>query len=192
MLEAVATFRFTPEYQYKRIVFVFSGHGRSDSVCTHTGDIPIAGIMDKFQPCNAPSLDKLPKLFFIDACRGDSTMQAVVVPRGGEDVPTKIVAPYGNCLVAYSTMRRYRAYESTDGGIWITLLAQKLLEVSKSIGDVLVDVNGALDELYQSPRLGNFLQQPVFESTLKESVNFLAEASMCLISGITLLMGHIR
>lgn len=92
MLEAVATFRFAPEYPYKRIVFVFSGHGglvwfpdgqKSDNVCTHTGDVPIAEIVARLQPCRAPNLEKLPKLFFIDACRGDLKMQGVMVPRGG-------------------------------------------------------------------------------------------------------------
>ena len=195
MLEAVATFKFTPGSPYRRIVFIFSGHGYIagrtvspvDNICTHTGDVQIAGIVARLQPCSAPDLARLPKLYFIDACRGALTMQGVVVPRGGEDVITKIVAPYGNYLVAYSTMRSFQAYEAPEeGGVWITLLARKLLEVRKSIGDVLVAVNGELDRLYQSPHRSRFLQQPICESTLKEPVNFLAEAGILLFVLLTL------
>ena len=175
VVSEVATCRHYPQC-YRRIVFVFSGHGRYHFISSHDGDIDINAIIAMFQPCVAPLLGNIPKVFFIDACRGHVSMQPVFAPRGGEDIQTKIVPPYGNCLVVYSTMYLYKSFECEEGGIWMKLLSEKLLTLRKSVFDVLVDVNSELSELYQDKAHWKIIQQPTWEGSLNEHVKLLEEA----------------
>ena len=63
----------------------------------------------------------IPKLFFIDACRGGLHMGAVVAERGGTAVPLRVVPQYGNSLVAHSTMSGYKSHEFAGrGGMWMS------------------------------------------------------------------------
>eukprot|EP00731_Ephydatia_muelleri_P030671 Em0022g185a len=107
----ISTFSEYPP-SYRRIAVVFAGHGMEGSLCAHDGTVPIEEIIDQFQPANChPSIGGIPKLFFIDACRGKRKMASVVVERGATAVPSKIVSPRGNILVAYSTLEGYKAHE---------------------------------------------------------------------------------
>ena len=171
--EVVTSKNYPPSY--RRIVFIYAGHGVEYHICTHTGNVAIATIVDAFQPFNAPHIADIPKLFFFDACRGDLQMRATITARGG-GLSTKIGAPFGNLLVAFSTMVPCRAYETAaKGGTWMTLLLRRLLQSKKSILDILTDVNNELDQMYQdNPECQ--LQQPTFESSLRESIYLLAEA----------------
>lgn len=175
VVSEVATCQHYPQC-YRRIVFVFSGHGRYHFISSHDGDVDINDIIAMFQPCVTPCLGNLPKLFFIDACRGHVPMSPVFAPRGGEDIPTKIVPPYGNCLVAYSTMYLFKAFECEEGGVWMKLLSEKLRTLRKSVFDVLVDVNSELSEMYQDKAHWKILQQPTWEGSLNEHVKLLEEA----------------
>ena len=73
--------------------------------------VKIEEIVRPFLPRSAPMIGKIPKLFLIDACRGDQELQAAVVPRagggkakkGGTDATIQVSAE-GNFLVAHSTM----------------------------------------------------------------------------------------
>ena len=174
VVHGVASFLDYPE-SYRRIVFVLSGHGIEHFIFTHDGKVDINGIVDAFQPCNAPHLGCIPKMFFIDVCRGTKPMRPVFSPRGGEEV-TKIVPHFGNCLVAYSTLNSFEAFECQEGGVWMTLLSEKLLTLRGSIVDVLIDVNRALNEKYQDKNFWKIIQQPTFEGTLNEHVKLLVEA----------------
>ena len=52
-------------------------------------------------PENCPNLRHIPKLFFIDSCRGEGTDMAI--PRGGGDVFSR-VSGMANYLVVRSTL----------------------------------------------------------------------------------------
>ena len=102
---------------YKRLVFIFSGHGTTKH-CLYTQDgkqVNFHDIMKQFYPGQSPHLGAIPKLFFIDACRGSLQTQAVLVTKGGHDVSLK-VPEQSNFLVAYSTMPDHRAHESKETG----------------------------------------------------------------------------
>ena len=169
----------------KCIIFVFAGHGLdSNQVYMQDGSLmKINGIIEQFLPEKAPMIGNIPKLFFIDACRGDRTVQSVTVPRGGysvreplqkgaDEVPTMKIPAQGNFLVAYSTMPYYRSYESKgNGGMWMSALARKLPYSKDSIEDILTEVNEELIELYQSPHWRDTdMQQPEKISRLNKRV----------------------
>ena len=176
-------------YNLKRFVFAFSGHGPkgSDVVMQDGASVNIEFIVSKFLPVSKPQLSSVPKLFFIDACRGrriDTGVTCVnydkgaapVVPRGANALETIRYPSEGNFLIAFSTTGGYEAYEFTDrGGLWTSVLAKKLLSEDKSVVDVLTDVNEELICMYQKRWDGN-LQQPEVLSRLNETVNLYHEA----------------
>ena len=164
---------------YKRIVVVFSGHGTSGQTL-YTNDsktVKVEDIIAPFDPARAPVIGNIPKLFFIDACRGDAANPGTMVPKGAKVLDTLNVPQKGNFLVAYSTLPEYKAYEeSKKGGVWITTLAEILRSKSKSVCDILTEVNKTLVTKYQEEIFKGYIQQPEFVSSLNEVVNFRAEA----------------
>ena len=171
-VQAAAKYKEYPP-SYKRIAFVFSGHGDESHIYCHDGPIVTDDVYRPLQPINAPHLADIPKLFFIDACRG--TMQDKgVVARGQTVSPRK--PSYGNYVLAYSTMPSMQAYETaSDGGLWMHILSKQLQTSRKSVLDVLTEVNKELLEVFRL-RPHDPIQQPVLEATLHEPVNLLEEA----------------
>ena len=164
----------------KCIIFIFSGHGLdSNQVYMQDGSlVKINDVIQQFLPTRAPTIANIPKLFFIDACRGDREMQGVTVPRGvelrdrGGNDATLHVPPEGNFLVAYSTMPYFQAYECKgQGGIWMSILAHKITSSSRSIENILTEVNEELIDLYQSSEWKDTkMQQPEKISRLNKIV----------------------
>ena len=173
---------------YRRIIFAFSGHGTKDNfLCTQEAErFCIIELLEMFLPVRAPHLVDVPKLFFIDACRGGKTDPGVPVARGegyflskgGSGVKLVRLPSHGNFLLAYSTIPNYKSFElEGKGGIWMTALASKILGEDKSICDILTGINKDFTELYQdSWEACGCVLQPEFVTTLNEVVNLLREA----------------
>ena len=175
----------------KCIAFVFSGHGfDSNQIYMQDGKLMhiTNEIIQPLLPFRAPHIGTIPKLFFIDACRGSRNITPVVVPRsaggavqeihqkGGTDATLQL-PPEGNFLVAYSTMPEYHAYEMKgDGGVWMTTLAEKLRTSQDYVEVILSDVRKELLQKYQSPGWRARMQQPETLSRLNEKV--------CLAQGV--------
>ena len=162
---------------YKRLAFIFSGHGTTKHyLYTQDGkQINFHDIMKQFYPDQSPHIGAIPKLFFIDACRGSLRTQPVLVTKGGHDVSLK-VPEQSNFLVAYSTMPDHRAHESRDqGGIWMSILAEKLKTTDASVLDVLTKVNVQLCREFHTDQVGCY-QQPELVSRLNDEIHLLREA----------------
>lgn len=174
LIREAARTQYLPNYH--RMAFVFSGHGTTNhSLYTQDGkQIDFHDIFREFYPDHSPHLGKLPKLFFIDACRGPRLTQPVLIPKGVRDVSLK-VPEKSNFLVAYSTMPEHKAHElEGQGGIWINILAEKLKTTDASVLDVLTAVNVKLSSDFHSD--GGVFQQPELVSCLNEEVHLLKEA----------------
>ena len=172
--QVLAAIRAAAKYEnyppsYKRIAFAFSGHGDQNVIYAHDGPIETNQLYDPLQPKNAPHLAHIPKLFFMDACRGPNEDRGVeVVARGKTEPPrNRIPVPsYGNYVLAFSTMPTMQAYEVKDvGGMWMNIVSKQLRTNRKSILDVLTEVNR---ELLSEFHLNGFevRQQPVLEAAL--------------------------
>ncbi len=177
LFTCTANCRYPPSY--RRIAIVFSGHG-ADNDQLYGQDGKLVKINDMFQlffPERVHHLGNVPKLFFIDACRGCAHGKMVVVPRGGEEKKAVPVPEQGNYLVAYSTIPGHLSYEVRDaGGVWMPLLASTLLTEDVSVHDVLTKVNEKLLRKYEEPGWVG-IQQPECLSRLNEGVYLLREAS---------------
>lgn len=143
-------------------------------------------IVNFLLPRQASNIGNIPKIFFIDACRGTEKMLPVLCPRGeggtsserevlrrgATETKTILIPPDGNTLVAYSTTSSHRAHEKADGGVWMKALAEKLRSSKKPIEMVLTDVRSELHTRYQNPGWREHMQMPETINTLLESVYF--------------------
>lgn len=175
VLQAISQHRYPPSC--RRLAIVFSGHGTTGYIYAGDGNnLRLEILFDLFSNTRAPHLGDIPKMFFIDACRGSKKNIGTIVPRGGKLLETKVVPQGGNTLVAYSTILNYMSYETADGGMWMSKLAEKL-KTDSSICDILTNINSELIDRYNhsSGKLLD-LQQPTFHSQLNEIVNLYSEA----------------
>lgn len=116
-------------YNYKCIVFVFSGHGARNILWSNDGEAVdlTRDVIQKFT-CER-QLVTIPKIFLIDACRV------------GEEVGQG--STMGNFLVAYATSERMVAWESDEpprGGVWLQRLARELRESRDSVQGIVETV----------------------------------------------------
>ncbi len=174
----------TTEYppSYKRIAFVFAGHGSEGSIHTHTGPVDLQNyVFGCFQPGEAAHIGSIPKLFFIDACRGDIIEQGVQVPisRGANN--TAKIPSIGNYILACASLYGTQSFERSDytgdlgpGGFWIQRVAKELLQ-SGSVLDILTRVNRLVMQDFAASG-SEVLQQPILESTLHEPLHLMDEA----------------
>lgn len=165
---------------YKRIVFAFAGHGDNtagtDALHTKDGSVLLeSDIILPLLPDKCPELDRIPKLFFIDACRSEVQVDAPV-PRGGKtNFPLK-----ANYYLVQSTQVQQKAMEDSSGGYWMQFFANELLNQKesyrgKNIQSLVINVNKLISEKMSKTKL-KFLQQPLDSSTLHEDVCFIDEA----------------
>ncbi len=171
--------------RYKRIVFCFAGHGDNDLIHTEDGEINVReDIVDPLLPLECQRLVHIPKLFFIDACRGK--IEDKPVSRGGGSFDKLVysrVSTQSNYLLARSAIPTTKAYEIRQGdipvgGFWTQSFVaelQKQTNIGKDIGYILIEVNRHVNALFNIAK-HDCMQQAVCESTLLEHVFFLDEA----------------
>ena len=181
VVQAASCFHYPDSY--RRLAFIFSGHGDAGRIYAHDSEVFLQKhIFDPWMPKNAPHLAEIPKLFFLDACRGDAVDQGVpiiVLPtgpvaRGGR------TSSVGNYLLAYSTMPSMKAFEQpAAGGYWLQHLVselQKKSNIDVPLSEVLTTVNRKVRDEMVSHQCMN-MQQPVVETTLYETLYLLREAT---------------
>ena len=167
---------------YRRLAFVFSGHGDAKYIYAHDSEVPLQTcIFDPWMPKKSPNLAHIPKLFFLDACRGDAVDQGVFTPSGPVPKGAGRAPSVGNYLLANSTLPTMKAFEKpfAGGGYWMQHLAKELQldrNIDQSLTDILVRVNRLVVDEMQSSHLYENIQQPVLESTLYESIYLIKEA----------------
>ena len=130
----------------KAIVFAFSGHGTNDNILLANDGDPIF-LRDVVKPLVDPSIvgypsdsasigptsHLIPKLFFIDACRGKNTIKVPEV-KGDTDVNDI----QGNFNIEFATIDDHRAF--TDS--WIPVLLRELRRDNDTYQNVLAKVKG--------------------------------------------------
>ena len=174
LLQLLAQHRY-PE-ACKRFVLTFSGHGGDGFVCCEDGrPMKISDIVTLFSPTDNKSLAGVPRLFFFDACRGESLDQGVVA-RGGEGEWQSRIPSTGDVLVAYATTTGYKAFEQFGGGLWTSILAKKLVTSLSSIYDILTEVNKELIAKIQNLPQAPSFQQPELVGRLNDIINLLQES----------------
>ncbi len=161
---------------YNSIVVTFSGHGDQTKLFSKNGSL---SLMDEIVNPLISEHPLVPKIFFVDACRGDKkdlgvtyslpSRQDRIRARGERE---EINLPQnGNYLLAYSTLTGMKSFENECGSYWIQVLTEELLcNNGKSILDLLTMVNQKL--ILKFNELHLTLQQPIHVSCLNQVLIF--------------------
>lgn len=132
----------------KIIIFAFSGHGtKLDQIVTSDADLVSVG--EKIvQPLVTNSSPKIPKLFFIDACRGSQELKS---NNGDQTKSIHEVAKdfknhEGNFRIEYATIPDHVSYAGRDESKWMPVLARTLREEDDSFQNVVAKANKRVHE----------------------------------------------
>ncbi|XP_002737264.1 caspase-6-like [Saccoglossus kowalevskii] len=116
---------------YDAFICVFLSHGDDGIIYAHDGVLRLQDLMNQFRGDVCPSLAGKPKIFFIQACRGDQHEIGVDAPDEPDSGPmpdermtvadagTQPTIPAGaDFLVAYSVTQGYFSHRDTHYGSW--------------------------------------------------------------------------
>ena len=137
----------------KVIIFAFSGHGSEfDKIITDDNEF-LSLKDDIVQPLlRHPAVYKIPKLFLIDACRGNLSLQT----KSTDGEKLKSVKEYleksfvhveGNYRIEYATIADHVSYLDNDGSYWMPELARALREDDDSFQHIAAKVRKTVHEL---------------------------------------------
>jgi hypothetical protein len=131
----------------KAIVFAFAGHGNNKDGCDYIktyngGEVMVMeDIVGAFLNPRTKDVLPIPKLFFIDTCRGGQQLAAI--NRNSESTEV-------NYRMDYSTIPDHVAPAASR---WTPLIAQKLRQHDISLADVMAKVNQQVyEESGRAPR----------------------------------------
>ena len=165
----------------KVIIFAFSGHGcnvdNAEKVYTYNGET--VDLMDEivYPLTKHDGVFHVPKLFFIDACRGAMQLFSKGAGASDDDQNAKSDEVYfekgvqhveGNYRIDYSTIPQHVSYAGTGGSMWMPKLARALREQNDSFQNIADNVKKEVHD-----RLGDKKQQC-------ESVNRLNTGALYL------------
>ena len=127
----------------KAIVFAFSGHGTKDNIIL-ANDGGAIFLRDVVKPLVeyasiGPTSHLIPKLFFIDACRGQNT---IIVPEAKGDTDVNDIQ--GNFNIEFATIDDHKAFTDT----WMAVLARELRRNNDTYQHVLAKAKGKAHERY--------------------------------------------
>ena len=110
ILETVRNFAGKDHSQFDAFVFAILSHGGEDDIILSSDEMIVGfrELMCLFTATHCPSLQAKPKLFFIDACRGES-----------DAIPRSACPREADFLLAFATTPGHKAYQSSRGS-WFT------------------------------------------------------------------------
>lgn len=142
--------------------------------------VRVQELMNPFRPDRCPTLAGKPKLFFLQACRGDREDRGYVHSDLQTDVSRveniRMIPNEADFLVSYSTVLGYVSWRSCLSGSWyieqLTELLDKHAE-SHDIGEILRAVNWKVGQKTADIlNKGTFKQAPVYMDGLMKKLVF--------------------
>jgi len=132
--------------QYKAFVFIIMSHGDKDAIEGVDGAlVKVALLMSQFSVRECPTLRNKPKLFFIEACRGqlsDPRKDRLPTPLGNTEgdgiammlCPDSVLANgvtplEADFLLSFATVPGYKAWRSEVMGSWYIQVSSFILTV---------------------------------------------------------------
>ena len=155
----VKYFQDNPPPTHYVVAFVFSGHGGEGDLLIGEDNENVHLNSEIVQPlAEEREIGNIPKLFFINACRGLNELVAL-----GRRSARELITAKGNYYVAYSTIPKHVAYTSGDpnsGSAWMQILAKNLQVISEPVSVIVETTNGELWKMYEThPEIRKW-QQP--------------------------------
>ncbi|XP_041641869.1 caspase-6-like [Cheilinus undulatus] len=166
-------------------VLVFLSHGEKDHIFTYDDKISIKDITSPFKEEKCKSLIGKPKIFILQACRGEIADDPVVTPCGGESEPELVAEecaiytlPAGaDFIMCYSVAEGHVSFRKADGSWYIQALCEMLQKHGTSLEftDLLTLVNMMVSKRSANSSDKNIAgkkQIPCFASMLTKQLNF--------------------
>ena len=129
-------------------ILAFSGHGCQDALFLSDGtSYDRVDLYKFFDGKNCKPFTKKPKLFVIDACKGDHAAPRIKVESKG--TATTHTHPDGNIVVLNANSDGYASYDHLKGGALIQSFKTVWMENEDkmSLNDMLMDINHRMDEI---------------------------------------------
>ncbi|CAC5401434.1 CASP8 [Mytilus coruscus] len=152
-------------------VCVILSHGRDGHIrATNNEDVSLQEVMDYVKNCR--TLLGKPKLFFVQACRGNNVDHGITTDADGDLNNAQMIkcSSHTDVLVSYATVQDFVAYrDNRYGSIYIRNLSELLFQqgFTTKLTDILTQVTAMT-----SSALANVCQVPSFTSTLTKSLLF--------------------
>ncbi|CAO1441769.1 unnamed protein product [Diamesa hyperborea] len=171
-------------------VTVMSHGGKNGKIYSSDKHYHVEELWENFLGDKCESLVGKPKMFFIQACRGDKIDPGAVEADGEHPVSKKIRIPqFADLLVMYSTFDLHFAYRHTLKGSWfIQALCEELnVESDSHVGlyddlmHILARVNRKVAsevKIEKNSKFKEAKQTTYIESTLRKSIIFFNKSSM--------------
>ena len=120
-----------PDKNEKAIIFAFSGHGAENQIKTNDGELfPLQDIVRPLVNPRFVQADPIPKLFFIDACRGSLRVKN----------DTSLMAIKGNYSIEYATIEGQSAAALGPQSAWMPVLASTFRRRDDSYQNVIAEI----------------------------------------------------
>uniref|UniRef100_A0A131YZ70 Caspase n=1 Tax=Rhipicephalus appendiculatus TaxID=34631 RepID=A0A131YZ70_RHIAP len=160
-------------------------HGTGDHLYGKDGKFSVNDLIKPFLGDVCPNLRGKPKLFFIQACRGDRLDSGTQAVLDTADSPNRIyrIPTHADILAAYSTVPGFYSWRNTMQGSWFIQALCSVLQDRAHFADVLsmltvVCRRVALDYESYTPNdlhMHRKKQVPFITSTLTRQVYFRAK-----------------
>ncbi|XP_068085598.1 caspase-1 [Anabrus simplex] len=150
-------------------------HGSAEGLYARDEYYSSGEIWTPFQADNCPSLAGKPKIFIIQACRGDQEDRGVKIFPDVNGMRTQCMIPtHCDMLIAYSCVLGFTSFRETDEGSWFiqSLIAElRVNGTREDLLTLLTNVNGRVAAITPS---SGVKQMPNFTSSLTKIVKFTA------------------
>ena len=189
LLEQLDSVAYEDHSDYDCFVLWLMTHGKSGEVfCSDGEKIPIQTAHDFFSQCK--SLRGKPKLFFIQACRGDdedegvsvTTDQVVFAKEYTSKSPASRIPKHADFLYSYSTVDDHVSYRHPDlGSYYVRALVEAFSELvtRADLLGILTNVNKRVSEMVARQRSSEnkcetkeLKQMPEVKHTLRKKLHF--------------------
>lgn len=167
---------------YDSFVCCILSHGYCDGVYGADGQqVKIKDIINLFEGRNSPTLFGKPKMFFIQACRGDDEDQGVfpqvfpideIQKDGKDDNNDKSLPSDADFLLAYSTASGKASYRSQEYGSWYISILCQVFEDHAHFSDLLSMLTIVTDRVSKAYTSKGYKQCPAPVSFLRKQVWF--------------------
>lgn len=184
-------------------IFIILTHGDEKGVCGIDGiSVPVTTLTEMFEPNNCPELNEKPKIFLIQACRGDKKEMVCSLGGPGENgsqgdgggdrvdgmnavdinvdrepniSATQTIHSKSDFLVAYSTPEGSLSWRKTDAGSWFMQAIVWIFKFESHVKD-LVEMLGKVNNTVSKGKAkdvgSHYVTVSKFESSLRKKLYF--------------------
>ncbi|XP_033114146.1 caspase-6-like isoform X2 [Anneissia japonica] len=166
-------------------ICVFLTHGDNDIIYAHDGVLKLQDLFDRFRGERCKSLVGKPKIFLIQACRGEEHETGIDAMDGVKDIdvadagPRPTVPCGADFLLAYSVVQGFYSHRDTGFGSWFIQALTFVMErygTTMEFTDMLLLVNHIVSQrsvqMCSDPSMIGKKQIPCFISILTKKLYF--------------------